>query len=109
MRRSAIAWAVVNFKAMKGELNHTERNGGRLLIFAAPKVTPAPSAVRHAIRTLAELQRQIHDDLRMQHPEWIKPNGESPMCDFYEARLGQLLESYARSAPQTTAGVLGRQ
>ena len=29
--------------------------------------------------------------LRMQHPEWIQPNGESPMCDSYEARLMELL------------------
>ncbi len=35
--------------------------------------------------------RQIHDDLRIQHPEWIESNGEAPMCDFYEARLMDLL------------------
>jgi len=39
----------------------------------------------------ADLQRQIHHDLRRQHPEWVRPNGESPMCDFYEARLMDLL------------------
>ena len=22
-----------------------------------------------------ELQQQIHDDLRIQHPEWVEPNG----------------------------------
>jgi hypothetical protein len=104
MRRSAIAQAIVHFKAMKRTLNQMERNVASVLIFAAPKVVPAPSVVRYATRTLAELQQQIHDDLRMQHPEWIKPNGESPMCDFYEARLSQLLESYAHSAPQTAAG-----
>jgi hypothetical protein len=43
---------------------------------------------------VAELQRQIHDDLRRQHPEWIEPGGESPMCDFYEARLRRLLETF---------------
>jgi hypothetical protein len=37
--------------------------------------------------SIAELQQQIHDDLRIQHPEWIEPNGECPMCDFYESRL----------------------
>jgi hypothetical protein len=41
--------------------------------------------------TYADLRKQIHDDLRSQHPEWIKPNGESPMCDSYEARLMELL------------------
>ena len=37
--------------------------------------------------TIADLRQQIHDDLRTQHPEWVLPNGESPMCDAYEARL----------------------
>ena len=41
------------------------------------------------IRTYAELQRRIHHDLRVQHPEWVKPNGESPICDLYERRLAE--------------------
>jgi hypothetical protein len=41
--------------------------------------------------SIAELQQQIHDDLRSQHPEWVEPSGESPMCDSYEARLIELL------------------
>jgi hypothetical protein len=41
--------------------------------------------------TIADLRQQIHDDLRRQHPEWVLPNGESPMCDAYEARLMDLL------------------
>jgi hypothetical protein len=43
------------------------------------------------IRTYTDLLQKIHDDLRIQHPEWIQPNGESPMCDSYEARLMELL------------------
>ena len=50
------------------------------------------------IHTVAELQQQIHDDLRRQHPEWIEPGGESPMCDFYEARLSQLLQTCGQSS-----------
>ncbi len=50
-----------------------------------------PVAVPHQIHTYTELLQQIHDDLRIQHPEWVKPNGESPMCDSYEARLMELL------------------
>jgi hypothetical protein len=26
-----------------------------------------------------ELRQQIHDELRIQHPEWVEPNGESSM------------------------------
>jgi hypothetical protein len=40
---------------------------------------------------IADRRRRIHDDLRRQHPEWVLPNGESPMCDAYEARLMDLL------------------
>ena len=50
-----------------------------------------PIATSHQSHTYTELQRQIHDDLRIQHPEWVQPNGESPMCDSYEARLMELL------------------
>ena len=47
------------------------------------------------IHTFTELRQQIHNDLRLQHPEWIEPSGESPMCDFYEERLTELLGAYA--------------
>ena len=45
----------------------------------------------HQVHTYTELRQQIHDDLRIQHPEWVQPNGESPICDSYEARLMELL------------------
>jgi len=46
----------------------------------------------HKLYKYADLQKQIHRDLRIQHPEWVKPNGESPMCDSYEARLMKTLD-----------------
>jgi hypothetical protein len=39
----------------------------------------------------AKLQRQIHYALRAQHPEWVQPDGNSPICDAYESRLAELL------------------
>jgi hypothetical protein len=42
-------------------------------------------------------RQQIHGDLRIQHPEWVQPNGECPMCDVYEARLVKELESLTPS------------
>jgi hypothetical protein len=45
----------------------------------------------HEIHTYTQLRQQIHHDLRLQHPEWVQPNGESPMCDSYESRLMELL------------------
>ena len=52
------------------------------------------------VSTYADLRKQIHDDLRIQHPEWVQPNGESPMCDSYEARLIELLRGLSASEPQ---------
>jgi len=49
------------------------------------------------IHTYTELQLQIHDDLRLQHPEWVKPNGECPRCDSYESRLTEMLDALMRS------------
>jgi hypothetical protein len=54
-------------------------------------------AASHGIHTYAELRQQIHDDLRIQHPEWIQPNGECPICDSYEARLMEELDSFRRT------------
>ena len=45
------------------------------------------------IHTYADLLQKIHQDLRIQHPEWIQQDGESPMCDSYEARLMELLDA----------------
>jgi hypothetical protein len=55
-----------------------------------------PMVVPHQIHTYTELRQQIHGDLRIQHPEWIQPNGESPMCDSYEARLMEQLDTFTR-------------
>jgi hypothetical protein len=49
-----------------------------------------PTAVPHQIQTYAELRQQIHHDLRIQHPEWVEPNGESFMC------LMELLDTLTR-------------
>jgi hypothetical protein len=43
------------------------------------------------IHSYSELQQQIHEDLRIQHPDWVKPNGDCPTCNSYESRLAELL------------------
>jgi hypothetical protein len=40
---------------------------------------------------LLRLQQEIHDALRVQHPEWVEANGECPTCESYESRLAELL------------------
>jgi len=54
-------------------------------------VVHKPGAMFPQIHTYAELRQQIHDDLRLQHPDWVQPNGTSPICDSYEARLMKLI------------------
>ena len=65
-----------------------------------------PMAAPHQIHTYAELRQQIHEDLRIQHPEWVQPNGESPLCDSYEARLTELLDTLTRR--ESNASLLWR-
>ncbi len=62
-----------------------------------------PMAVPRQIHTYTELRQKIHDDLRIQHPEWVDRNGESPMCDAYEARLTELLDTLKRKASNQIA------
>ena len=53
------------------------------------------------IHSYVQLQQQIHDALRVQHPDWIEPNGNCPTCDSYESRLTQLLGL----CPQTKSAI----
>jgi hypothetical protein len=50
-----------------------------------------------------QLQQQMHDALRTQHPEWVQPNGDSPTCDAYEWRLAELLRIIARDSATKNA------
>jgi hypothetical protein len=45
-----------------------------------------------------ELQREIRDALRAQHPEWTEADGKSPTCDYYESRFAELLVSHRADA-----------
>src|SRR5947209_11790326 len=40
-----------------------------------------PIAMSHPIHTSTGLQEQINDDLRIKHPDWIAPNGDSRFWD----------------------------
>jgi hypothetical protein len=46
------------------------------------------------IRSYVQLQHQIHDALRQQHPEWIEQNGDCPTCESYESRFAELLDIF---------------
>jgi hypothetical protein len=51
-------------------------------------------AMPYQIHTYSEVRQQIHDDLPIQHPEWVEPNGESLMC------LMKLLDSLMQTGIQ---------
>jgi hypothetical protein len=58
--------------------------------------------------SIAELRQQIHDDLRIQHPEWVEPNGGCPKCDSYESRLAELLERFTRTESNESIAAIQR-
>jgi hypothetical protein len=55
------------------------------------------------IRSYDELQKQIHEALRSQHPEWVDADGESPVCDSYEARLAELITLFTAQENRAAA------
>jgi hypothetical protein len=58
--------------------------------------------------SIAELRQQIRYDLRVQHPEWVEPNGGCPKCDSYESRLAELLESFTRTGSNESVAAVHR-
>jgi hypothetical protein len=70
--------------------------------FRAMKTIAFPK-VMDEIRSYTQLQRQIHDALRVEHPEWVEPNGDCPMCESYESRLAELLGLSSPHNHQTVA------
>ena len=60
-------------------------------------------AMAQRIDAYGELVQQIRNDLRLQHPEWIEPNGQCPMVDSYEARLIELLEASTQGESRMVA------
>jgi hypothetical protein len=55
------------------------------------------------IGSFVQLQRQIHDALREQHPEWIEQNGDCPTCESYESRFAELLDLSRSNARKSAA------
>ena len=84
----------------RGELDKLPRN-------ALESLTKR-CGIPHQAHTYSELRQQIHDDLRIQHPEWIQPTGECPLCDAYEARLMELLDPLRPKADNESVAAPGR-
>jgi len=55
------------------------------------------------IGSYVQLQHQIHDALREQHPEWIEQNGDCPTCESYESRFVELLAIFQSREQKSAA------
>ncbi len=52
--------------------------------------TNASQTVPDDVQAYVQLQKQMHEALLREHPEWVEPNGDCPMCEAYESRLAEL-------------------
>ena len=82
------------FRSVKTDFDPRAIRFGRRACTEAPleaRLKPSLVPMSKKIRSYAELQKLIRVSLRAQHPEWVEPNGDSPICDCYEARFAELL------------------
>lgn len=57
----------------------------------SPVKIDTSEAVPETVQSYVQLQQQIDEALRKEHPEWVEPNGDCPICKAYESRLAELL------------------
>jgi hypothetical protein len=62
----------------------------RVIRISTPSLTDT-IAMSDRIRNYTQLREFIRASLRNQNPEWVESNGDSPLCDSYEARFAELL------------------
>ena len=55
------------------------------------------------VSSYVQLQHQIHNALREQHPEWIEQNGDCPTCESYESRFVELLNLFQSNERKSVA------
>jgi hypothetical protein len=60
----------------------------------------SPRHMSDEIHSYIQPQQQIHHAFRVQHSDWVEPNGNCPTCDSYESRLADVpgLSPQANSA-----------
>jgi len=61
-------------------------------------ITTRSSILVPEVPGYTELQREMHDALRAQHPEWVETDGKAPTCDCYESLFARLLVSHRAHA-----------
>src|SRR5262245_583613 len=90
-----------------GTAQHSRRRPQK----STPKQRLLPNSLRWILPMLAniqsytELRKMVRETLRRQHPEWIDANGNSRLCDYYEARLDKVLTAFtARNNERSLQG-----
>ena len=73
-------------------------NGDGTWITDVTMKTTCSSMLVPEVPGYTKLQREMHDALRAQHPEWINADGKSPRCDYYESLFATLLVSHQAHA-----------
>jgi len=53
--------------------------------------TDTSLSVPDDVEAYIQLQQQMRDALRREHPECVDQDGRCPTCEAYEARLAELL------------------
>ena len=91
--------------SFRADLEQSTPNQRRFMKFISRTKSMAMS---HQTHNYTELRQQIHDDLRAQHPEWVEPNGECPICDSYASRLMELLDTFTRSGSDESVADIHR-
>ena len=90
---------------LRSSITHSYRET-RNIVFLKPQPNRIVSAMKAMHSSIvipmvpgyAQLQRDMHDALRTQHPEWLGADGKSPLCDFYESVFAQLFVSHREHA-----------
>jgi hypothetical protein len=67
-----------------------QRRATESVWFQAMNATSLPALPIEAAPYVA-LQREMHDALLRQHPEWMERDGNSPKCDEYDRRFARSL------------------
>jgi hypothetical protein len=68
------------------------------VLHANPGAVSHPEGAPQLNPPFSELLKGMRDSLRAQHPEWVDSCGNSPLCDFYERRLTELLRMFQAKA-----------
>jgi hypothetical protein len=84
-------WPPITLRWLAESIHAETDRAGHVLAAVEPGRNHMGTDKSEKIRSYAELMALIRRSLRTQNPQWIDANGQSPICDEYEARFANLL------------------